>query len=66
MKQRHRLSELDNTLNELHNLFQSKPVVISLVLNVTKQDKELVRTFELLDVFVAGQNEDFKRPEYIS
>ena len=66
MKQRHRLSELDNTLNELHNLFQSKPVVISLVLNVTKKDKELVRTFELLDVFIAGQNEDFKRPEYIS
>lgn len=65
MKQRHRLSELDNTLNELHNLFQSKPVVISLVLNVTKKDKELVRTFELLDVFIAGQNEDFKRPDYL-
>ena len=59
------LGEIDNTLITIHNLFQGRPVVVSLVLNVSKQDKEIIRTFEILDCFLAGTNEDFKRPDYL-
>ena len=59
------LSEVDNTLIALHNIYQGKPIVISLVLNVTKEGKDIVRTFQILDCFLAGTNEDFKKPDYL-
>ena len=59
------LSELDTTVINLHSLFLDKPIVLTLAVNLTKQNKNVVRTFQILDCFSAGSADDFKRPDYL-
>ena len=60
------ISELDQTMIKLHELFQNKDLVVSINLKTDEEEGELKRTFQLVDCFclVDGSQPYTKRPDY--
>ena len=60
------LSEIDDTLIQLQSLFQNKEVVVIVNLNLHKEKNSLVRTFNILDCYVVGENKlPTQKPDYL-
>ena len=60
------LSEIDGTLIQLQSLFQNKEVVVIVNLNLHKERNSLVRTFNILDCYVVGENKlPTQKPDYL-
>ena len=60
------LSEIDGTLIQLQSLFQNKEVVVIVNLNLHKEKNSLVRTFNILDCYVVGENKlPTQKPDYL-